>query len=55
MATWIAIIAFLGIVGVTIVEGLSDGFSIWDWGVMGLAALGVLVVIVAAIVAIARR
>jgi hypothetical protein len=55
VATWIAIIAFLGIVGVTIVEGLSDGFSIWDWGVMGLAALGVLVVIVAAIVAIARR
>lgn len=55
IATWIAIIAFLGIVGVTIVEGISDGFSIWDWGVMGLAALGVLVVAVAAVIAIARR
>jgi hypothetical protein len=55
VATWAAIIAFLGIVAVTIVEGISDGFSIWDWGVMGLAALGVLVVGVAAIVVIARR
>ena len=55
VATWVAIIAFIGIVSVTVVEGFSDGFSIWDWGVMGLAALGVLVVAVAAVVAIARR
>lgn len=55
VATWVAIIVFLGIVAVTVVEGIADGFSIWDWGVMGLAALGVLVVAVAAIVAIARR
>jgi hypothetical protein len=54
-ATWVAIIAFIGIVAVTVVEGIRDGFSIWDWGVMGLAALGVLVVAVAAVVAIARR
>ena len=54
-ATWVAIIAFIGIVAVTIVEGISDGFSIWDWGVMGLAALGVLVAAIAAVVAIARR
>jgi len=55
VATWVAIMVFLGIVAVTVVEGISDGFSIWDWGVMGLAALGVLAVAVAAIVAIARR
>lgn len=54
-ATLVAIIAFMGIVAMTVVEGISDGFSIWDWGVVGIAALGVLVVAVAAIVAIARR
>jgi hypothetical protein len=55
VATWVAIIAFIGIVAVTLVEGIRDGFSIWDWGVMGLAALGVLVVAVAAVVSIWRR
>jgi hypothetical protein len=55
VATWVAIIAFIGIVAVTVVEGVRDGFSIWDWGVMSIAALGVLVVAVAAIVAIVRR
>jgi hypothetical protein len=55
IATWVAIFVFLSIVAVTIVEGLRDGFSIWDWGVMGLSALGVLVVAAAAVVAIARR
>ena len=54
VATWVAIIAFMGIVAVTVVEGFVDGFSIWDVGVMGLAALGVLVVAVAAVVAIWR-
>jgi hypothetical protein len=55
VATWVAIIAFMGIVAVTVVEGIADGFSIWDLGVVGLAALGVLVVAVAAIIAIWRR
>jgi hypothetical protein len=55
VASWVAILAFLGIVGVTIVEGVMDGFSLWDWGVMGLAALAVLVVGVAYVVAVARR
>ena len=55
VATWVAIIAFLGIVAVTVVEGILDGFSLWDWGVMGLAVLATLVVVVAAVVAIARR
>ena len=54
-ASTIAIIAFAAIVAVTIVEGFLDGFSLWDWGVMGLGALGILVVAVAAVVAIARR
>ena len=54
IATWMAIIAFIGIVAVTVVEGFADGFSIWDLGVMGLAALGVLVVAVAAVVAVWR-
>jgi hypothetical protein len=55
VATWLAIIAFIGIVAVTVVEGIADGFSIWDVGVVGIAALGVLVVAVAAIIAIWRR
>ena len=55
VATWVAIIAFIVIVAVTVVEGISDGFSIWDWSVMGIAALGVLVVAVAAVVAMWRR
>jgi hypothetical protein len=54
VATVLAIGVFGGIVAVTIVEGFLDGFSLWDWGVMALAALGVLVVAVAAIWAIAR-
>ncbi|MGH2417403.1 MAG: hypothetical protein ACRDFY_03635 [Candidatus Limnocylindria bacterium] len=55
VATWVAIVAFLGIVAVTVLEGILDGFSLWDWGVMGLAVLATLVVAVAAVVAIARR
>jgi hypothetical protein len=55
IATWVAILAFVGIVGVTVVEGFLDGFSIWDVGVIGIAGLGVLVVLVALIVAIWRR
>ena len=55
VATWVAIIAFMGIVAVTIVEGIADGFSIWDVGVVGIAVLAILVVAVAAIIAIWRR
>ena len=55
IATWVAIIAFLSIVGVTVVEGFLDGFSIWDVGVIGLAALAMLVVLVAYIVTLWRR
>jgi len=54
IATVVAIGVFVAVIGVTIVEGLFDGFSIWDAGVMGLAALGVLVVFVAWIVALWR-
>jgi hypothetical protein len=55
VATWVAIFVFLSIVAVTIIEGIRDGFSIWDWGVIGLSALGLLVVTVAAVIAVARR
>lgn len=55
VATWVAILAFLSIVGVTVVEGFLDGFSLWDWGVMGLSVLALLVVAVAYVVSVARR
>jgi cation transporter-like permease len=55
VASVVAVMVFLAVIGVTVVEGIMDGFSIWDWGVMGLAALGILVVFVAWIIAIARR
>jgi hypothetical protein len=42
------------VIGVAVVGGIFDGFSIWDGGVIGLAALGVLVVLVAWIVALWR-
>lgn len=55
VATWVAILAFVSIVGVTVVEGFLDGFSIWDLGVIGLAALAMLVVLVAYVVSLWRR
>jgi hypothetical protein len=55
VATWVAMLAFVSIVGVTVVEGFLDGFSIWDVGVIGLAALAILVVAVAYVVALWRR
>jgi hypothetical protein len=54
IATVVAIGVFVAVIGITVVEGLLDGFSIWDAGVIGLAALGVLVVFVAWIVALWR-
>ena len=47
VATVVAILLFVAVIGVTVVEGLFDGFSIWDGGVIALAGLGLLVVIVA--------
>lgn len=55
IATWVAIIAFISIVGVTVVEGILDGFSLWDVGVIGLSALAILVVGAAYVVALWRR
>jgi hypothetical protein len=54
VATVVAIIVFVAVIGVAVVGGIFDGFSIWDGGVIGLAALGVLVVLVAWIVALWR-
>jgi hypothetical protein len=57
LATGVAILVFAALVAVTITEGILDGFSIWDWGVIGLGLLGLLVVVTAWIVgvAMARR
>jgi hypothetical protein len=55
LATVVAIGVFLAVIGVAIIEGILDGFSIWDVGVIGLAGLGILVVLVAWIVALWRR
>ena len=55
VATVVAILLFVAVIGVTVVEGLFDGFSIWDGGVIGLAALGLLVVVVAWLVGLWRR
>jgi hypothetical protein len=54
VATVVAIVLFVAVLGVTVVEGFMDGFSIWDGGVIGLAALGLLVVVVAWLVALWR-
>jgi hypothetical protein len=55
VATVVAIMLFVAVIGLTIVEGVLDGFGIWDGGVVGLAALGLLVVAVAWIVVLWRR
>ena len=54
VATVVAILLFVAVIGVTVVEGLFDGFSIWDGGVIALAGLGLLVVIVAWLVGLWR-
>ena len=54
IATVVAIILFIGVIGVSIVGAIFDGITIWDVGVVGLAALGILVVAVAWIVALWR-
>ena len=55
VASVVAVMVFLGVIGISIIGGIFDGFSIWDVGVIGLGALGILVVLVAWIIAIARR
>jgi hypothetical protein len=55
VATVVAIGVFLAVVGIAIVGGIFDGFSIWYAGIIGLALLGVLVALGAWILAIARR
>jgi hypothetical protein len=55
VATVVAIGVFMAVIGVAVIGGIFDGFSIWDWGIIGLAALGILVALGAWILAIARR
>jgi hypothetical protein len=55
VATAVAIGVFMAVIGVAVLGGILDGFSIWDWGVIALAALGILVALGAWILAIARR
>ena len=54
-ALWVAIIGLLAIAAITVVEGFQDGFSLWDWLVIGVAALAVLIGVVASIGALIRR
>jgi hypothetical protein len=55
VATVVAIGVFMAVIGVAVLGGILDGFSIWDWGVIALAALGILVALGAWVLAIARR
>ena len=55
VATVVAIGVFMAVIGVAVLGGILDGFSIWDWGVISLAALGILVALGAWVLAIARR
>ena len=45
VATGVAILLFVAVIGVAVFSGIFDGFSIWDGGVIALAALGLLVVV----------
>ena len=54
IATAAAILLFIAVIGVALTGGIVDGFSIWDSGVIGLALLGLLVVVVAWIWGIIR-
>ena len=45
IATGVAIFLFVAVIGVTVYGAIVDGFSIWDGGVIGLATLGLLVVV----------
>jgi hypothetical protein len=54
----LALLALVAIAVATLVEGVQDGFSLWDWVVIGLAGFGaiaLLVGLVAYVVALWRR
>ena len=55
VATAVAIGVFIAVIGIAVIGGIFDGFSIWDAGVIGLALVGILVALGAWIWAIARR
>jgi hypothetical protein len=55
VATAVAILVFIAVIGIAVTGGIFDGFRIWDAGVIGLAVLGILVALGAWILAIARR
>ena len=42
----LALLALVAIVVATLVEGIQDGFSLWDWAVIGLAGFGALALLV---------
>ena len=37
VATAVAIFVFIAVIGIAVIGGIFDGFSIWDGGVIGLA------------------
>lgn len=55
VATAVAILVFIAVIGIAVTGGIFDGFSIWDGGIIGLAVVGILVALGAWILAIARR
>ena len=55
VATAVAILVFIAVIGIAVTGGIFDGFSIWDVGIIGLAVVGILVALGAWILAIARR
>lgn len=57
VVTTIALLAVVAIAVATLVEGIQDGFSLWDWAVIGLAgfsAIALLIGLVAYVVALWR-
>jgi hypothetical protein len=54
IATVVAILLFVGVIGVALYGAIVDGFSIWYGGVISLALLGLLVVVGAWVWAIIR-
>jgi hypothetical protein len=42
LRNWATIGAFTLIVAITIGEGVDEGFSVWDWFVMGISAVFIL-------------
>ena len=40
--SWATIAAFTLIIALTVTEGIDEGFSVWDWLVIGLGAVFIL-------------